>query len=187
MKSNTKGLLNRALVFVAVISAASGTPSYAVQSMDSNSLEESVQIKANCEDVLSAIRAYRNSPVDHRRLISCKGSTAVVDEEVTQAPVVGHVHNVWQEDEHGTNRIDYHLVESDKFKSGSGTYLIDQPNHCGPVTLTLRSLLDTGVHFPGCALIARGYFRKDLRQRLSYIKQLAESSNKAPAITSNQK
>lgn len=178
-------MLNRALVFVGVICAVSSSPCYAV--MGSNSIEESVQINANCEDVMDAIRAYRNSPVDHRRLMSTQGSSAVIDEEVSQAPVVGNVHNVWQEDECGTNRIDYHLLQSDKFKSGSGTYLISQPNHKGPVTLTLRSLIDTGIHFPGCELIARGHFRKDLHQRLSYIKQLAESSNKAAAIGSRQK
>jgi len=139
---------------------------------------EAIQINAKPKDVFNAILKYRNSPIDHRRLIQSSPGKAVVDERVSNVPVIGTVHNVWEESEHPFNRIDYHMISSDKFKSSSGSYVITQTDPNGPSVLTLQSELDTGIHIPMAKQLTQTNSRKDMRERLAYIKKLAESNKK---------
>ena len=145
-------------------------------------VEESIEIMAKPIDVFLALRKYRNSPIDHRKLVKEEGTKAIIGEVACKLPVIGQVHNLWEEEEQGTDRIDYHLIQSDIFKSGQGSYIITQSDPNGPSTLTLRSELDTGIHFPGSTLIERKASRKDIRARLDYVKDLAEKGNTSESL-----
>jgi len=139
-------------------------------------MTESIKINATPIAVFNAIRKYRTSPIHHRHCVRSTRNRAIIDEHVEAVPIYGTVHCLWQEQEHPYSRIDYCLIDSDKFKSGSGSYIITPPTGDGPVTLTLESRLDSGSHLPFAKLLTAANSRKDMQLRLEYIKRLAEQT-----------
>src|SRR5262249_54714299 len=137
-------------------------------------LTEAIQIQATPKTVFNAIRKYRTSAIHQRKCVSHTRTSAIIDEHVEGVPIYGKVHCLWEEQEHPYGRIDYSLTYSDKFKSGSGSYIITPPTGNGPVTLTLVSRLDCGSRLPFANQMTAANSRKDMRLRLQYIKRLAE-------------
>ncbi len=138
------------------------------------SMVETIEIDASPESVFETIQSYRTCEFHHRRLVSYDGKTALIEENLEALPVYGNVHCLWLEKEVPYQRIDYKLVESDKFASGSGSYVILPPKEQGMVTLELDSELESGSHLPFAKEITQVGARKDMRARLQIIKKMAE-------------
>ncbi|HEY9679745.1 MAG TPA: SRPBCC family protein [Drouetiella sp.] len=136
---------------------------------------EVVRINATPQAVFEAIQSYRNSSALHRKLVSYDGKSAVVDEQLENVPVLGNVHCTWVEKEVPYQRIDYSMMKSDKFVSGSGSYVISQSaGDC--CTLELRSELESGVKIPFAKEIGAVAAHKDMKLRLAQIKRMSENT-----------
>lgn len=136
---------------------------------------ETVKIDASPEAVFQALQGYRNSNVYHRKLVSYDGKSAVVDEQLEGVPVLGNVRCTWVEKEVPYQRIDYTMMKSDKFVSGSGSYVI-VPNGAESVTLELSTQVDSGVKIPFANEIGAAAAHKDMKARLQAIKRLSETA-----------
>jgi len=136
---------------------------------------ETLKIDASPQAVFQAIQGYRTSTLHHRKLVSYDGTSAVVDEQLEGVPVLGNVHCTWVEKEVPYQRIDYTMLKSDKFVSGSGSYVI-VPNGSDSVTLELSTAVDSGVKIPFAHEIGSVAARKDMKMRLQSIKHLSETA-----------
>ncbi|CAN5258430.1 hypothetical protein BH10CYA1_BH10CYA1_51360 [soil metagenome] len=138
---------------------------------------ETLKIDASPQAVFQAIQGYRTSTLHHRKLVSYDGKSAVVDEQLEGVPVLGNVHCTWVENEVPYQRIDYTMLKSDKFVSGSGSYVI-VPSGSDSVTLQLSTELDSGVKIPFAHEIGSLAARKDMKMRLQSIKHLSETATR---------
>jgi hypothetical protein len=136
---------------------------------------ESLKIDATPQAVFQAIQGYRTSSFHHRKLLSYDGKSALVDEQLEGVPVLGSVHCTWVEKEVPYQRIDYTMLKSDKFVSGSGSYVI-LAHGSDSVTLELSSEVDSGVRIPFAKEIGSMAARKDMKLRLQQIKRLSETA-----------
>jgi hypothetical protein len=136
---------------------------------------ETLKIDASPQAVFAAIQGYRTSSLYHRKLISYDGTSALVDEQLQGVPVLGSVHCTWVEKEVPYQRIDYKMVQSDKFVSGSGSYVI-LPGSADSVTLELSSELDSGCKIPFAKEIGQMAAHKDMKSRLLQIKRMSETA-----------
>lgn len=139
-----------------------------------DTISESIKIEAPPEAVFEALRNYRTAAIDHRKLISFDGKNAIIEEELQAVPMYGKVHCLWLEKEIPYERIDYTLLKSNKLSSGSGSYIISNPEGHGASVLELVSQLQSQCHMPLAREISLAASRKDMRARLQYIKHLAE-------------
>lgn len=142
----------------------------------SRTVTESIQIDATPQAVFDAIKSYRTSSALHRHLVSYDGQKAVVDETLEGVPVFGQVHCTWIEKEVPFQRIDYTMLNSDKFVSGSGSYVILPGTQPGYVTLQLNSELDSGCHIPFAKEMGQMAAHKDMKTRLQLLKHISEET-----------
>lgn len=164
-----KPVLKTALLAMVVLTLAS--PGFA----KGKTVTESVKIDANAQAVFEALQDYRNSNAYHRKLVSYDGKSAVVDEQFAGVPVLGNVRCTWVEKEVPFQRIDYTMLKSDKFVSGSGRYVI-MPSGNDSVVLELSTELDSGVKIPFAKEIGAAAAHKDMKARLQSIKRLSETA-----------
>ncbi len=148
-------------------------------------LTERIQIDAKPQAVFETLRKYRTCDLHHRKLVSYDGKKALIDESIDGVPVYGKVHCLWEEKEVPYQRIDYTLVNSDKFAGGSGSYVILASREDGKVTLELESSLESGLHLPFASEISQGAERKDMKARLSLIKRMAEEMKLSEVAANN--
>jgi hypothetical protein len=136
---------------------------------------ETLKIEATPQAVFAAIQGYRTSNLHHRKLISYDGTSALVDEQLEGVPVLGSVHCMWVEKEVPYQRIDYKMVKSDKFVSGSGSYVI-LSGGSDSVILELSSELESGCKIPFAKEIGQMAAHKDMKLRLQQIKHMSETA-----------
>lgn len=139
-------------------------------------LSASVEIAAPLKTVYEAIQKTRNSAEMHRKLLSYDGKIARIKENLVNVPIYGDVECIWEETEIPFERIDYKMVSSDKFKSGSGSWILTPSSDHKSTTLELQSYLDTGLHLPFAGEITKMGAAKDNKIRLQRIKEVAEGS-----------
>jgi hypothetical protein len=139
-------------------------------------LSASIQISAPPEAVFQAIQKTRDSQAMHRKLLSYDGKVAKIKENLEGVPIYGKVECVWEETELPYERIDYKMLSSDKFKSGSGSWIITPSSDHKSSNLELQSFLDTGLRIPFAGEITKMGAAKDNKVRLQHIKDAAEES-----------
>jgi hypothetical protein len=139
-------------------------------------ISESIEIKAPESAVFDAIRAQRNNEKSHRKQISAEGDTYRIDEKMEGVAIYGKVHCVWEEKEIPPHRIDYKMVESDKFKSGFGSWIMTPSADGKSTTLEFQSFMDTGLKVPFAGEITKMAAHGDAKGRLEKIKKLAEAA-----------
>jgi hypothetical protein len=141
---------------------------------------EKVVINASPECVFEALRIERDALVCHRKTLSFDGKVAKIDECMQNIPIFGQVHCVWEETEFPYKKMDYRMLQSDHFKSASGSWVIVPTSDSNKTTLELRSTLDSGLTFPFSEHITKVNASKDAKERLSRIKDIAEKQAAGP-------
>lgn len=140
-------------------------------------IAETIAINAPPQVVFEAIRKQRNSEEQHRKQVSFDGTKAVIDEKMEGVSLYGKVHCVWEETEHPYSRIDYKMVESDKFKSGFGSWILTPSTDGKSTTLEYDCFLDSGLMVPFAGEITKMAAHKDAKERLKRIKEVAEADS----------
>jgi hypothetical protein len=167
----SKGPIIRLLVFTMFVlfacnQAQAGKPA--------KPLTASIQIAAPPEAVFEAVQKMRDSAPMHRKLLSYDGKVAKIQENLESVPIYGKVECVWEETEIPFERIDYKMLSSDKFKSGSGSWILTPSSDHKTTNLELQSFLDTGLRIPFAGEITKMGAAKDNKVRLEHIKEVAE-------------
>jgi hypothetical protein len=130
-------------------------------------------IHATRDKVWKAIQARRTSTI-LRKLVSYQGNQAVVKETFEGVPVVGAISCTYQETESIPNqRIDYHMVESSRFKAFQGNYQLRLAPDGVSTILQLTSAIDPGIRIPFWQEIAHAQASKSVKETLEEIARLA--------------
>ncbi|HEY9713713.1 MAG TPA: SRPBCC family protein [Chroococcales cyanobacterium] len=145
---------------------------------DQQPIKESIVINAPPETVFNIIRKQRNSNEMHRHQKSFDGKVAVIDENMEGVTVYGKVHCVWQETEQPYTRIDFKMLESDKFKSGFGSWILTPSQDGNQTTLEFDNFLDSGLKIPFAGQITKMAAHGDAKKRLEHIKEVAEAETR---------
>lgn len=141
-------------------------------------ISEKIDINAPEKFVFEAVQKQRNNEQAHRKQISAEGDNFRIDEKMEGVAIYGKVHCIWEEKEIKPHRIDYKLIESDKFKAGFGSWIMT-PSADGKSThLEFQSFLDTGLKVPFAGEITKMAAHSDAKTRLERIKKLAEDEAK---------
>jgi hypothetical protein len=148
----------------------------AAMAKEQKPISETIEIKAPESAVFDAIRAQRNNEKSHRKQISAEGDTYRIDEKMEGVAIYGKVHCIWEEKEIAPHRIDYKMVESDKFKSGFGSWIMTPSADGKSTTLEFQSFMDTGLKVPFAGEITKMAGHGDAKGRLERIKKLAEAA-----------
>jgi len=144
-------------------------------------ISEKIEISAPEKFVFEAVQKQRNNEQSHRKQISAEGDTFRIDEKMEGVAVYGKVHCIWEEKELKPHRIDYKLIESDKFKSGFGSWIMTPSADGKSTNLEFQSFLDTGLKVPFAGEITKMAAHGDAKSRLERIKKLAEDEAKKEA------
>ncbi len=134
-----------------------------------------IEIQAPPEAVFDAIRQERNDQSLHRKLESYDGKTAIIKEHLENVAIYGQVDCLWQESEEPYKRIDYKLLNSNKFKEAFGHYDLVAEHNGKSTLLEMESYIDAGLCIPFAAEMTRLNAAKDARVRLERIKKAAEA------------
>lgn len=130
-------------------------------------------IHATREKVWKAIQARRTATM-LRKLVSYQGNQAVINETFAGVPVVGAISCTYQETESIPNqRIDYHMVESNRFKAFQGNYQLRPAPDGTSTVLQLTSAIDPGIRIPFWQEIAHAQANKSVKETLEEIARLA--------------
>jgi hypothetical protein len=155
--------------------AALVSPAMAAGNTHQDSVFSSVTVSASPKTVYDAIKMQRM--VDPaRKLVSYAGAEAMIDENFSGLPVIGSAKCLYKEVESSPERVEYFLVQSDKFKRFEGCWTLTPVEGGRKTELKLSSYLETGVHVPFARQITNCSVKKDVLRRLGRVKVLAEAS-----------
>jgi len=142
-------------------------------SQSAESVSGSVQINAAPNHVWEAVHNERAKDPDlsYSKVIQQKGSKILLEQKFNALPVIGEATCLMVQEETPLKRIDYKLVKSDKFKSMSGSWILEE-TPAGGTSLQLQSVLDTGL--PYSQGIINNLLKNKISKRLERVKAAAE-------------
>jgi hypothetical protein len=150
-------------------------PNLSAQAKVFQSVVEQIEVNAPVESVFEAIRKERDATNHNRHLVSCEGPKAIIKEKLKNVPLYGDVDCLWQEKEVPFERIDYILLESDKFKAGHGSWVLTPTSDKKSTIVELNAYIDTGLRLPFVLEMTKMAGHGSARKRLEYIKSTAET------------
>lgn len=164
-----------AILFSLALSSTLTNHACAADSAEHNlpSVTKELLIHAPMAKVWQAIQARRSSSAN-RKEMSYKNDEAVVHEKFPACPIVGDIDCTYEEDEQQTaNRIEYHMVASNRFREFEGFYQLRPAADGVSTVLALTSTIDPGIRIPFWQNIARVAAEKNVRETLQEIADLA--------------
>ncbi len=173
--SFTVGLLAIQLLAPLLLPSLSST-SICLAAGKSNGVEESLVIKAPVKMVFEGIQNSRTSNPEQRRLVSQHQDTSVIDEKISNLPVIGTAHLVYKEIEVPFKRIDYLLVSSDKLKAFEGSWELT-PLENGDTRVSLKSYTEVKIWVPFARELSSSSTIKDINRRLGNLKHWCEEQS----------
>jgi hypothetical protein len=173
--SFTFGLIAIQLVAPIILPSLS-TTSTCLAAEKHKGVEQSLVIKAPVKMVFEGIQSSRTSNPEKRRLVSQHQDTSVIDEKISDLPVIGTAHLVYKEIEVPFKRIDYLLVSSDKLKAFEGSWELT-PLENGDTRVSLKSYTEVKVWVPFARELSSSSTIKDINRRLGNLKHWCEDQS----------
>jgi len=133
-------------------------------------IEQTLVIKASAKVVFEGIQMSRLGDPDRRHLVSHQQDVAIIDEKITDLPIIGSAHLVYKEIEVPFKRIDYLLISSDKFKAFEGSWELTPLDNGRETKVVLKSYSETKAWMPFAAELASSSTVKDINRRLDNLK-----------------
>jgi len=134
-----------------------------------------VTVKARAEKIYETIRSLRNDEESGVTEIARTATEATLEERFDGLPIIGHAKCVYIERYSPPERIEYKMVHSDRFKAFEGKWEIVPVGGGDVCVLSLSSYVDTGLPIPFARQITNAATMRDVEQRLSEVKQKAET------------
>ncbi len=162
------------LVF-AIVALTGSIPAFSAIEVKEVSL--SMVVKAKPEQVWEAIRDQRKSDQEHRKLVSYKNAEAIIEEKFAGLPVIGEATCLYKECEVPLKRIDYSLIQSDRFKTFQGSWVLTPSEDGQNTTVQLSSFADPGLRIPFWKELTKMATTKNVKKRLNDVRHDAEAHN----------
>ena len=138
----------------------------------------SISINAKPAQVWAAIQHQRESD-NHRKLISYDGNKATLKEVFAALPIVGEASCTYVESETSQfERIDYALVQSDRFHVFEGSWVIKPGKDQNSTSVELTNAIDPGIRVPFWQDITKMAASKMVKRRLDAVCAYAEQLQK---------
>lgn len=142
-----------------------------------------VQVQASPEVVFEAIHRLRGDEPTGVRILSHNPHEATIEEIFDGLPIVGQATCVYKEQYSPPNRIDFHMIESDKLKAFDGWWKITRISP-GVSEVELATGVDTGLRIPFARQITNAATLHNLHEQLADMKKSAETLQQASLKTS---
>jgi hypothetical protein len=144
-----------------------------------------VSIKASPHIVWETVHEERKHDPDleYSKVLEQGKNQAVLEQKFILIPIIGTAVCKMHNNEIPLERIDYKLIESDRFKAMEGSWILTA-NSDGTTILELSSYVDMGTPIPRF-LLDNVTVRK-LQRRLSNVKKMAEAAQLKLAQTAEK-
>lgn len=138
----------------------------------------SIVVNAKPQLVWAAIQHQRESD-NHRKLLSYDGKNATLKEIFAALPIVGEASCTYVENETTPyERIDYSLVQSDRFHVFEGAWVISPGKDQNSTNVELTNAIDPGIRVPFWQDITKMAASKMVKRRLDAVCAYAEQLQK---------
>jgi hypothetical protein len=144
-------------------------------------VSSSVVIAAPPHIVWAAVADQRKTDPDliYSKVLSRNGNVVTIEQKFGRLPMLGEAVATIRADEVPHERIDYHMIKSDKFKSMSGCWVFKavdkQSTH-----LELTNFVDTGLP----QFIVNQVTKNKVKQRLANVQAAAERAARSLSLKS---
>lgn len=138
-------------------------------------INHEVLVNATPKVVWKAIHEERNFDpgIEYSKEISNEGNSSVIEQKFVRIPLLGSVVATTKQTEIPYSRIDYQLVNSDRFKKLEGSWTLQPINGGRATKLGLASKLDIGIPFS--QIFTRNASNKKVIERVAAVKRMAEA------------
>lgn len=145
-------------------------------------VSSSVTIAAPPHVVWAAVADQRKTDPDliYSKVLSRQGNAVTLEQKFGKLPVLGSATATIRAEEVPHQRIDYHLVKSDKFKDMSGSWVF-KPIDKNTTKLELTNFVDTGMP----QFLVNQFTKNKVKQRLANVKVTAEKLARKLASNGN--
>jgi hypothetical protein len=135
-----------------------------------------ILIHASPEIVWNTVHEERHKDPDiaYAKIISHENNEMLLEEKFMLLPVIGTAVCLMKHIEVPHERIDYQLVESDRFKAMEGSWVLTSHDGGKATVLELQSYLDIGLPVP--RIMMEGITGQKLQKRVTNIKSIAEKT-----------
>jgi hypothetical protein len=127
--------------------------------------------------VFDAIKKSRYQEPARRKVVTADQKSCVLEENFKGLPVIGDVVCRYKEIEYGTQRIEYQILASDKFKAFDGAWELEPVQEGKATRLKLSSHVEPQLRVPFAKQITAMGTKKDIKRRLSHIKDSVEAEH----------
>lgn len=164
--------------FFSVLSISFPTTAFANDGFQphNDAISGSVLVNACPDVVFDAIKKSRYQDPSRRKVVHSDDKSAVLEEHFTGLPILGDVNCRYKEVEFGQKRIEYQILTSDKFKSFDGAWELEPVQEGKATLLKLSSHVESQIRVPFAKQITAVGTKKDIKRRLSNIKDFVEHS-----------
>jgi ribosome-associated toxin RatA of RatAB toxin-antitoxin module len=169
----------RSLLALSIGMAVSFMPAMTLEShAKSKGVSSSIIIEAPPKVVWQAVADQRSTDPDliYSKVLSRSGNTSMLEQKFSKLPVIGTATVLFQSNEVPHQRIDYHMVKSDKFKDMSGSWVL-KPVDNNTTELQLTNFVDTGLP----QMFVNQFTKAKVKQRLALVKSAAERAQRTLA------
>lgn len=141
-----------------------------------NRLVAKVLIHASPEVVWATVHEERKKDPDlaYAKVLSKENNEMMLEEKFVLLPVIGTAKCIMKDIEVPNERIDYKLVESDRFKAMEGSWVLTPSDSGRSCVLELSSYLELGLPVP--RMVLDGITSQKLQRRVANVKTQAEKA-----------
>ena len=143
---------------------------------DGKGVSATIVVKAPPVRCWDTIIAQRTAEPEKRKIISQNGAKTVMKETYHNLPIIGDAYLEYEEVATPHTTLVARLLKSDKFKAFDSKWTLTPTADGKGTTITLYTYLNTGLWIPFAQQITNRQTRKDITERLAYIKKLAEAA-----------
>lgn len=161
-----------ALSFMAI--APSAMAEDGCQKSVSSNHESSLTVNAPSNLVYRAIVNLKEDEGDDVKALSRKGNECLVEEIFSDLPMIGKAKCIYKETYTPGKRIEYKMVESDKFKTFEGCWRLTPSADGEKTTVSLSSVVEIDTCMPFAKQIAAMQTKKEVKERLTTLKKVCE-------------
>ncbi len=139
----------------------------------------SIVVAASPKIIYEAIWDLRNDKGSNVRQIERDDKHSLLEEKFEGLPIIGSATCTYIETYDLYNRLDYHMLKSDKFKAYEGSWVITPTGDPVRNQVQLNSFVDTGIRLPFAQQLTNSSTLSGIHKRLQEVKQKAEARQAA--------
>lgn len=171
-----------ALSFMAAVPTATADDGCCKPAVTS-SHESSITVNARPELVYRSLVNLKEDDADKVKALSRKPNECLVEEIFDDLPMIGKAKCIYKEVYTPGKRVEYKLVESDKFKVFEGCWRLTPTADGEKTQVSLTSAVEINTCMPFAKQIAGMQTKKEVKERLASLKKVCEKEQLSAAVS----